>query len=91
MSAVPQYEVTLLLVLSLTLLYACIVVGARRAVLRRGRPLLPAEDRAPAGLGRLVPHGAQVEKECRRGLDALELWLATSARRRGDGGAPLAG
>jgi hypothetical protein len=50
-------------------------------LLSRHRPELPADDRPPAGLGRLVPVGPQVEQETRRGLLALELWLA--ARRRG--------
>jgi hypothetical protein len=48
------------------------------------RPLLPAPDQPPAGLGRLVPVGTQVEQEARRGLVALELWL--SAPRRLDAG-----
>lgn len=42
------------------------------------RPVLPEADRPPAGLGRLVPVGRQVEQECRTGLMALELWLRTS-------------
>lgn len=49
------------------------------------RPELPAPDQPPAGLGRLVPVGAQVELEARRGLTALELWLSAS-RRRADAG-----
>ena len=52
-----------------------------RALLERHRPELPQDDRPPAGLTRLVPVGAQVDQESRRGLDALELWLVT--RRRG--------
>lgn len=47
------------------------------------RPALPEEDRAPAGLGRLVPVGSQIEQECRRGVVALELWLVASRRRSG--------
>jgi len=46
-------------------------------------PALPEEDRAPAGLGRLVPVGSQIEQECRRGVVTLELWLAASRRRSG--------
>ena len=61
--------------------------AARRAQLtRQSRPLLPAEDRPPAGLGRLVPVGVQVEDECRRGLVALERWLLAH-RQAGRGGA----
>lgn len=56
-------------------------VGTRAtALLSRHRPELPVADRPPVGLGRLVPVGTQVEQETRRGLLALELWLA--ARRR---------
>jgi heme A synthase len=60
---------------------AAIVVATLLITLRRGldarlaRPHLPADDRPPAGLGRLVPVGAQVEDECRRGMAALEHWL----------------
>jgi hypothetical protein len=50
--------------------------------LQPARPMLPAEDRAPAGLGRLVPAGAgQVEQEARRGVVTLELWLTAHRRR----------
>jgi hypothetical protein len=57
------------------------------------RPILPAEDRPPAGLGRLVPVGAaQVEQEARRGVVTLELWLTAHRRRSAaaiaDGRAP---
>jgi len=43
--------------------------------LRPHRPSLPAADLPPAGLGRLVPTGGQVDVEARRGLSALDLWL----------------
>jgi hypothetical protein len=52
-----------------------------RALLLAPRPPLPDDDRPPAGLGRLVPVGSQVDQEFRRGVVALELWLVT--RRRG--------
>ena len=45
------------------------------------RPSLPAEDCAPASASRLVPVGRQLELEARRGVHALELWLAGRARR----------
>jgi hypothetical protein len=72
-----------------------VVVGALAVVwlaVHLGRALLPAlpelpePDQPPAGLGRLVPVGAQVDREARRGLVALELWL--SASRRLDAGEP---
>ena len=53
---------------------------------RASRPVLPEDDRPPAGLGRLVPVGAQVEEEYRRGVVALEHWLL-SHRPAGRGGA----
>jgi hypothetical protein len=61
---------------------ATLLIALRRLLDERSaRPLLPVEDRPPAGLGRLVPVGAQVEDECRRGLAALESWLLS--RRHG--------
>lgn len=57
------------------------VSAALRILLVGPRPSLPEDDRPPAGLGRLVPVGPQVDQESRRGVVALELWLA--ARRRG--------
>ena len=69
------------------ILVAAVVIATLLIALRRlldersARPLLPVEDRPPAGLGRLVPVGAQVEDECRRGMAALESWLL--ARRHG--------
>ena len=69
------------------ILVAAIVVATLLIALRRlledrsSRPYLPVDDRPPAGLGRLVPVGAQVEDECRRGLVALEHWLLS--RRQG--------
>jgi hypothetical protein len=57
------------------------VSAALSALLLAPRPALPDADRPPAGLGRLIPVGPQVDQEFRRGVVALELWLA--ARRRG--------
>ena len=45
------------------------------------RPALPAEDCPPSSASRLVPVGRQLELEARRGVHALELWLAGRARR----------
>lgn len=42
------------------------------------RPALPDDDRPPAGLGRLVPVGRQVDLEVRNGLHALDLWLRSA-------------
>lgn len=53
----------------------------RRAV-RIRRPLLPVEDRPPAGLSRLVPVGhRQWDREIERGLHALSRYLAERGRR----------
>ena len=61
---------------------ATLLIALRRLLEERSaRPLLPVDDRPPAGLGRLVPVGAQVEDECRRGMAALESWLLS--RRHG--------
>lgn len=66
---------------------ATVLLGLQRLLdFRRARPLLPADDRPPAGLGRLIPVGAQVEEEYRRGVVALEHWLL-SHRQAGRGGA----
>ena len=67
--------VSLLVALGLAGLCALVVHVARELTPRR--PALPAEDCPPPGLSRLVPVGRQVDQECRSGLDALELWLAT--------------
>jgi hypothetical protein len=65
---------------------AAVLMGLQRGLhLRSPRPLLPEDDRPPAGLGRLVPVGAQVEEEYRRGVVALEHWLL-SHRQAGRGG-----
>ena len=53
-----------------------LLLGLRRVLEARwALPPLPEADRPPAGLGRLVPVGAQVEAECRRGIPVLESWL----------------
>ena len=67
--------VLLLVVLGVAALLALAVhVGH---LLQPSRPPLPEDDCPPPGLGRLIPVGRQVDQECRNGLDALELWLAT--------------
>jgi hypothetical protein len=45
------------------------------------RPRLPAEDCPPPSASRLVPVGRHLEQDARRGVRALELWLAGRARR----------
>jgi hypothetical protein len=75
-----------LLVLGLVVLVAHVASSAVRSLLP-GAADLPEDDRAPAGLGRLVPVGAQLEQEVRAGRAALELWLST-ALRQGPGAVP---
>ena len=67
----------------LTLLAEAAVVGllVRRVAVSAARPWLPEADRPPAGLGRLVPVGRQLEQECAAGLLALERWLSAQRRR----------
>jgi hypothetical protein len=82
--ATTAEDAALLAVVVGVLAIGCLVVQVVRA-LQPARPSLPADDRAPAGLGRLVPVGSQqVEQEVRRGVVALEYWLAAH-RRRGSG------
>lgn len=71
-----QVDVVLMLVVFgvAALLALSVHVGRE---LQPGRPSLPDDDCPPPGLGRLVPVGGQVDQECRKGLAALELWLAT--------------
>jgi hypothetical protein len=60
---------------------ATLLLAVRRSQeLRQSRPHLPEEDRPPAGLGRLVPIGAQVDDEYRRGVAALERWMSLHHR-----------
>ena len=65
----------LLVVMGVAALVALAAHVAR--MLAPQRPSLPADDCPPPGLSRLVPVGHQVDQECRSGVDALELWLAT--------------
>ena len=67
--------VLLLVVLGVAALVALAVHVAH--LLQPSRPSLPDDDCPPPGLSRLIPVGRQVDQECRSGLDALELWLAT--------------
>jgi len=74
-------------ILIVGLVVATLMLALQRVLeARASRPQLPAQDCPPAGLGRLIPVGAQVEEECRRGVVALELWLL-SHRQAGRGGA----
>lgn len=66
--------------LGLVVLAVAVAASAVRRVVLSRRPVLPAEDRPPAGLGRLVPVGEQVDAEVRRGLRALEVWLLDARR-----------
>jgi hypothetical protein len=76
MGTTAQVDVALMLfVLGIAALVALSVHVGR--CLQPSRPALPDEDCPPPGLGRLVPVGRQVDQECRSGLVALELWLAT--------------
>ena len=65
----------LLVVLGLAALVALAVHLGRALQPASARPVLPDEDCPPAGLGRLLPVGHHVDRECRRGLHALDLWL----------------
>lgn len=76
MGSTAQMDVALMLVaLGLAALVALSVHVGR--CLQPVRPLLPQDDCPPPGLSRLVPVGRQVDQECRSGLMAVELWLAT--------------
>lgn len=71
-----------LLLLVVLALVALAVLGAQlQLALQPVRPALPVVDRAPDGLGRLVPFGGQVDVEARHGLAALDLWLRTRRSR----------
>jgi len=71
-----QTDVALLLVvLGLAALVALAVHLGRVLQPASARPLLPDEDCPPPGLSRLLPVGSHVDRECRRGLQALDLWL----------------
>lgn len=49
---------------------------------RSERPMLPVDDRPPAGLGRFAPvTSAEIAAEVERGLDAICLHLIQRARR----------
>ena len=71
--------VLMLVVLGLAALVALAVLVER--ALQPVRPPLPDADRPPAGLGRLVPVGRQVDQECRSGIAQLEMWLITHRKR----------
>ena len=48
---------------------------------RAQRPLLPVDDRPPAGLGRFAPITlAEIAAEVERGLDAISVHLTQRAR-----------
>jgi hypothetical protein len=63
-------------IVAAAIVVAALLIGLRRLLDERSaRPHLPVEDLPPAGLGRLVPVGAQIEDESRRGMTAIEQWL----------------
>lgn len=70
-----------LLLVAMSLLAVVLLGVALERALQPVRPPLPAADLPPAGLGRLVPVGPQIDAEAWRGLGALDLWLR-SARSR---------
>lgn len=65
----------LLVVLGLAALVALAAHLGRVLQPTPSRPVLPDEDCPPPGLGRLLPVGQHVDRECRRGVRALDLWL----------------
>ena len=71
--------------LLLVVLIAVVLTGCLASWLARElapvRPRLPAADCPPASASRLVPVGPQLERDVRRGLHALELWLLDHRRR----------
>ena len=71
----------LLLVVLLAVLMTGWLAGWLARELAPVRPALPAEDCPPPSASRLVPVGRQLELDARRGVRALELWLAQRARR----------
>ena len=74
-----QVDVALMLVV--LGMFALVVLSVQLArAAQPARPSLPEDDCPPPGLSRLVPVGRQVDSECRRGLAALELWLASHRR-----------
>ncbi len=76
-------EVDVVLMLVVLGLAALVALAAHLGrALQPVRPALPDEDCPPPGLGRLVPVGRQVDQECRRGVLALETWLASTRRLR---------
>jgi hypothetical protein len=71
--------------LLLVVLVAVVLAGWLASWLARElapvRPPLPADDCPPASASRLVPVGRQLELDARRGVRALEVWLAGRPRR----------
>ncbi len=86
-TSVQADGVTAAAIVAAAVVLAVVLATLQRALeLRWARPQLPVEDRPPAGLGRLVPVGAQIDQEYRRGVGALEHWLLSTARHTGRGG-----
>ena len=73
---------TVLAGLGLALLGLEISAWRARCRDRADRPMLPVDDRPPAGLGRFAPiTSAEIAAEVDRGLDGLRLHLTQRARR----------
>ena len=84
----PPGAATLLTGLALVVLATVLALGARtllNTLAVAERPFLPAADRPPAGLSRLIPVGPDVADEAETGLVRLDAWLR---ERRTGGGAP---
>jgi ubiquitin len=71
----------LLLVVLLSVAHRRLAGDVARARARAGPSAAAADDCPPPSASRLVPVGRQLELEARRGVHALELWLAGRARR----------
>jgi hypothetical protein len=80
-SSVQSDVLLMVMIVIAAVALATLLLAVRRSQeLRQSRPHLPEEDRPPAGLGRLVPIGAQVDDEYRRGVAALERWMSLHHR-----------
>ena len=74
----PEFLVLLVtaqLAAGAAVLWAFAATVWRRQLRTAGRPTLPAPDRPPAGLSRLIPVGTQVDEEFHRGFALLDGWL----------------
>jgi hypothetical protein len=80
-SGVQSDVLLMVLIILAAVVLATLLLAVRRSQeLRHSRPHLPEDDRPPAGLGRLVPFGTQVDEEYRHGVAALERWMTLHHR-----------